>query len=427
MADASAGFARRCERRSLNARDSREDGMAFALDRRTRTEGARQTISCDRFLSEELPRLIRAHGEMVAAGMRRLEAPPLALKVDEKVWTLRSAGDSMEVIGARADDALLLTLTADQFSDLAQNLLSLTGLLIGGNLPFSNGTLAEVSAWDALWLTLLEGWTVVEDGLTFTGLDGQPLDLHRRFLVDDDPGEIAHFLRETGYVRLRGWLAPSDLAEISADMDRALPGFSEGDGKSWWATVEDGSRRCVRLQKFFPHSPTLSRILEGEIGERLRRTLGGADTLLPIEKNVEALFKPVGVVAGLSNLSFHRDCQLGRHSYACCKITLGLPLTPTNDENGLLQVVAGSHRVAMPMIAAQAGPYLPVVGLATEVGDVTAHLSCTLHGSTPPLLAERRVVYAGTQLPPRDDRPASTDNAADHIRRDINTLLGTAQ
>ena len=37
--------------------------------------------------------------------------------------------------------------------------------------------------------------------------------------------------------------------------------------------------------------------------------------------------------------------------------------------------------------------------LPTQTGDVTVHLSCTLHMSYPPVTAERQVLYTGFSLP----------------------------
>jgi len=41
------------------------------------------------------------------------------------------------------------------------------------------------------------------------------------------------------------------------------------------------------------------------------------------------------------------------------------------------------------------------VALATATGDVTVHLSCTLHMAQPPTERERRVLYTGFGLTPR--------------------------
>ena len=44
---------------------------------------------------------------------------------------------------------------------------------------------------------------------------------------------------------------------------------------------------------------------------------------------------------------------------------------------------------------------LPAVDLPTRTGDITVHLSCTLHKSQPPVERERRVLYTGFRLPLR--------------------------
>lgn len=62
----------------------------------------------------------------------------------------------------------------------------------------------------------------------------------------------------------------------------------------------------------------------------------------------------------------------------------------------------------MPVDLALSDPYLPIVTVATQPGDLTVHVSCTLHESTPPVTTERRVMYAPFKLAPRagDDAPA---------------------
>jgi hypothetical protein len=55
----------------------------------------------------------------------------------------------------------------------------------------------------------------------------------------------------------------------------------------------------------------------------------------------------------------------------------------------------------MPPTLANTAPYLPVVALPTDTGDLTVHLSCTLHEAQPPLAEERKVMYTGFRLAPR--------------------------
>jgi hypothetical protein len=40
------------------------------------------------------------------------------------------------------------------------------------------------------------------------------------------------------------------MATIAEDIDRAVPAYEEGDGKSWWAVLADGTRRGVNTQVY---------------------------------------------------------------------------------------------------------------------------------------------------------------------------------
>lgn len=364
--------------------------MAAPLDRRTRSDADLHHVSMDEFVDQVLPPLLERNGDLLDRGIEALAAPSLTLAVGDRSWTYPGGEGELTV---RLDD--------EAFSDWAQLNRSFNGMNVMGQLDH-DGTERDVSVWDALWHTLQEGWTVVDDELTFLDRDGSPLDLGRSFTPDDDPADVAHFLREAGYLHLRGWLDPAAMATISDDIDRALPTYTEGDGRSWWAVLADGTRRCVRLQQFLEHSPTTAAILDGDRWDQLRRTMSGPDGRLVNGKEIEALVKPVGVVQGASDVTFHRDCHMGRHPYGCSGTTVGISVTSGSPENGRLRVVAGSHRVAIPVEVAKNDPYLPVVAVSTEPGDLTVHLSCTLHEAAPPKAQERRVMYAGFSLTPRE-------------------------
>jgi hypothetical protein len=400
--------------------------MSFKLDRRTRRDEDRHHMTPEEFFALEFPRLAARHGHLVASGMEALAARPLTIEVEGEAWTMRRAGGTVVLQQGAVGDALIVTLTPEQFSDWAQNQMSFNGFTVARNLHYRNGSIEDVSVWDSLWICLLEGWVATDDQLSFLDRHGAPLDLATSFGPDDDPADIAHFLREAGFLHLKGWLDPADMDRIMADMDRVLPLYHEGDGKSWWATLEDGTRRCVRLQRFIEHSPTTARVLSGEAWMRMRRILGRENELAPKpveERTIEALYKPVGVVSGPSDVSFHRDCHLGRHAYVCSRMTIGIALTSTTKENGYLQVAAGSHRVAMPVEIAKTRPYLPVVALPTASGDLTVHLSCTLHESKPPVFAERRVMYTEIPLAPPSDVTGFVDTSVNELRERVNDIL----
>jgi hypothetical protein len=404
--------------------------MSYALDRRTRRDEDRRRLTPEAFFIGTFPQLAAAHGPMVAEGIKTLDAPPLTVEVEGSAWTVQRQGDTIAAHRGGVDGALRIALTTDQFSDWAQNQVSFNGFLTMRALELQAGDVLDVSIWDSLWIALLEGWPVADDAIAFRDRQGAPLDLAAAFTPHDDPADIAHFLREAGYLHLKGWLDPTDMVRVIAEMDLALPHYRQGDGKSWWATLKDGARCCVRMQDFVAHSPTTARILSGETWARLRETIAGRDALAEVpvqERIIEALYKPLGVVSGPSDVSFHRDCHLGRHAYVCARMTVGIPLTSTPAENGGLRVVAGSHRVAMPVEIAKTRPYLPVVALTPQAGDLTVHLSCTLHEATPPVFAERRVMYTEIPLAPPASALGPIDTSVDEIRDRMDDIYREAE
>ena len=387
--------------------------MPVGLDRRTRSVADVRPLTVDKFTTDHLPPLVERHGHLVVAGVEALLAPPLAVESGGRAWSLTVVDDELVVRDGVVDGAIVVTLDRDQFSAWAHLQRSLAGLALAGELQVRGDTDRDVAVWDSLWLTLNEGWPVVDDGLAFVDVDGSALDLGRSFTRDDDPDAIAHFLREAGYLHLRHWLDPADMAAVADEMDEALPHYTEGDGRSWWAVMQDGTHRCVRMQQFLPHSPTMARVFQSDRWDQLRRTVQADDELVqgrPGDHVVEALVKPPGVERGISDVSFHRDCHLGGHPYGCSGVDIGFAVTGSDESTGRLQVVAGSHRVGIPAIVAMTDPYLPVVSVFTEPGDLTVHLSCTLHESTPPVTTPRKVMYAPFSLAPRaGDVPAKAD------------------
>ncbi|MBL7501490.1 phytanoyl-CoA dioxygenase family protein [Frankia sp. CNm7] len=399
--------------------------MPVALDRRTRLDADLRKVTMEDFLASAFPDLAARHGALVAQGVERLGAAPLAIEIGDRSWSFSAADGGLAVSPGVADGALVVTFDADQFSDWVQNQRSFNAMITVRELRYRGGDERDVSVWDSLWLTLLEGWPVVDDGIEFLDRHGAPLDLGRVLTPDDDPADVAHFLREAGFLHLRGWVDPVAMREVSQDIDRALPDYHEGDGRSWWATLADGTRRCVRLQDFVARSPRTAAIVGSDLWDRLRQTLAGNDDLVqrPVGgKGLEALIKPKGVVSGASDVSFHRDCHFGRHAYQCSGTVVGIAVTASGAANGQLRVVAGSHRVLMPVEIAKSRPYLPVVAVPTEPGDLTVHLSCTLHESTPPLVQERRVMYTGFGLAPRD-AGATGGQALAELRERVSRIL----
>jgi hypothetical protein len=308
---------------------------------------------------------------------------------------------SCEVIAGTLPEAARLRLGAEELSDLVNDQRTPMTFFTGGTLDMPSGSLRDFLDW---WLVLRAALDrrplYVPGSITFVDREGEKLDLRRSFRPEDSAEEMSHFLQEAGYLHIAGVFSEEEMGRVSHDMDRAAPSYGDGDGRSWWVTTSDGRRRLVRMQSFNEHSQTTDGILRDERFLRLGTIPGDGHVHTGLEGNaIEALIKPLGVVQGISDVPWHKDCSLGRHSYECCSMTVGISVTGADAVSGQLRVVAGSHRALIWPALEQPGRDLPEVDLPTRTGDVTVHLSCTLHMSQPPQERERRVMYTSFRLP----------------------------
>ena len=144
-------------------------------------------------------------------------------------------------------------------------------------------------------------------------------------------------------------------------------------------------------------SPAGKSAAESDVFKRICGLTGDAFAFPP--SCIEALIKPAGVRTGPSEIRWHKDCWQGRHSLFCNGITIGILCAPSNEQTGGFRIMAGSHRTNFAAIDRDiADVDLPVRALYGEPGDLTVHLSCAMHETTPPLRGERRVMYAGFSL-----------------------------
>jgi hypothetical protein len=388
----------------------------MSVDLRSRTDGPREAVDPAQFFDHDLPAALDVYRDAVAPGVGWLDLRPMTIEVEEGAWTLSVRDDRVHVDVGSQVDAARVRLEADQLDGLVHDQQTFMGMWSSGRLDQQAGRLGDALDW---WLVLraaLDGRPIYEPGaVTFRDGDGAPLDLHRTFGAEDDRDDMRHFLEEAGYLHIQGLFTDDEMNAVSEDMDRAGPVYAPDDGRSWWARTADGERKLVRMQGFDELSPSTKALIDDP------RFLGLAE--IPDDghafgarsnNRIEALFKPIGIVEGISDVPWHKDCSLGRHSYECCSLTVGISVTGADDVSGQLRVRAGSHRALMWSALDQPGCDLPVVELPTRTGDVTVHLSCTLHMAQPPVERERRVMYSGFSLPPFDPKAAAEGRA--HLR-----------
>lgn len=387
----------------------------MGVDVRTRVDGPIDMVDPSRLFEVELVERFDEAAATLEPAVRWLDPPPVAVHVGGDAWTL-STDDGRVVVRPGAHSERRLDVGVEALSELVADLVTPMAWFISGALD-SDVRLERLLDWWVLLRAALDDRTphVPGEPLGFTSADGAPLDLGRAFRPEDDPAEMQHFLSEAGFLHLRGVFDPGEMAAIAADMDRAAPHYHEGDGRSWWARTADGEQRLVRLQGFDRHSETLADLLESDRFRRLGELGGSGHEFGDFGPNrVEALVKPIGVVEGISDVPWHKDCANGRHSYDCCSLTVGVSVTGADAASGQLRVVAGSHRVLVWPAFVRKGQDLPLLDLPTSTGDVTIHLSCTTHMAQPPVERERRVLYTAFTLPAAD--PEATRAARAKLR-----------
>jgi hypothetical protein len=349
-----------------------------------------------------LPALAAAAADRVAPGATELSPRRVAIVVDGEACCSLAFDDGAVVVTPGVSSERRWLLTGEELTDLVHDVQTPMSFLSSGRLAVEGGVrLEDTLDWWVILRAILDGQTVhTTGGVTFEH------ELGRTFQADASGTELAAYLTDVGYLHVAGLFTADEMAAVSADMDAAAPTYSDGDGNSWWARTADGANRLVRMQRFQEHSPTVTSLLQDD---RLRRFAGltgdghGARDIRRGANVIEALVKPIGVVEGISDVPWHKDCSLGRHSYRCCSLTVGISVTGADETCGQLRVVAGSHRAHIQPAFVRRGLDLPIIDLPTATGDVTVHLSCTLHMAQPPVTAERRVLYTGFDLPTRGE------------------------
>ena len=391
----------------------------MTIDLRTRDDVDVETIDVAEFFGSALPGLAAERSALAVPGARELGVRPFTVETSSGSWTLSVDDDAVRVRAGGGGHATA-RLDADEITDIVHDRRTPMTLLAAGTLDMPEGELGDFLDWWVVLRSLLDARAVHTAGtVAFADREGGALDLRRSFTVDEDPAELAYYLGEAGYLHLTEVFTPAEMAQVSADMDTAAPRYFDGDGRSWWATTANGEQRAVRLQRFQEESAATAALLQDERLLRLATLTG--DGHVPREQGgnkIEALVKPIGVVKGISDLPWHKDCSLGRHSSRCCSMTVGISVTGADERSGQLAVVAGSHRALVQPAFFRESWGLPAVPLPTRTGDVTVHCSCTLHMSQAPVERERRVMYTDFVLPPRagDDPAPSSAGVIDRVR-----------
>jgi hypothetical protein len=379
----------------------------MSIDLRIRSDADQREVEPEVFFRETLPGRLDLHQQRIAPGASELRLETFTFEIDGAPWTLAWSGDRATV-RPEGGGRCRVRLTRDQLADVVNDHVTPVGLMSNALLDMPEGGLPDFLNW---WLVLraaLDGRRIHARGdVRFA------VPLGRTFTPDDPDEEMRAYLEDAGYLHIRGFFSEAEMAAIEADYPRAAPHYRKGDPAAWFATTHDGEEHLVRMEGFDRHSETTVELISSERFQRLGRIPMNGH--VPVRKpgtRVGALYKPIGIARGISDLPWHKDCSLGRHSYECCSLTVGISVTGADADSGQLRVVPGSHRTLVwPAPTIQPGLDLEPTDLPTRTGDVTIHLSCTQHMSQPPRLRTRKVLYTGFALPAGDPEAAKRGRA----------------
>ena len=276
--------------------------------------------------------------------------PSLTIRLtDGSSCTYRSDGHDLTIAVGGADGKVVAEMDQAAFSDFANEMWSVFGLLYAGRVQIKQGTFEQFAAWEptlqALWFDRPIYSPAIVDALVDRA--GKPLDLARSFTMADDHDEMAHFLRTTGYLVLRDVFTTSEIDELNALIADEKATAASGDNRSWWATDADGHEVCCRLTYLGLRRDEFARLAQDP---RLRDIVALTDVdMLPCTDRLDGMsvvIKNPAIVSGLSDLPWHRDCAMGGHFVLCPGLNIGIQLDAADADNGQLWYLAGSHRHA---------------------------------------------------------------------------------
>jgi ectoine hydroxylase-related dioxygenase (phytanoyl-CoA dioxygenase family) len=383
----------------------------MSVDLRTRVDTEQAPVEANRFFRETLPPLLDAHHDLIAPGARELPLLDFCIETDGEPFSLAWQGDR---VGVRegSGGAARVRLTAGQLSDFVNDQSTPVALMSNQLLDMPEGGLPDFLNWWLVLRSAIDGRRIHARGDVRLGGD-----IRRSFTPDDSDAEMRAFLEEAGYLHIRGLFSEDEMAAVEADYPKAAAHYQKGDVRAWFATTKDGVEHLVRMEAFDRYSETTRALLDEDRFQRIGRIPGIGHVPRQSHGRAGALTKPIGVVKGISDVPWHKDCSLGRHSYECCSLTVGISVSGADAESGQLRVVPGTHRALVwPAPCVQPGLDLEAIDLPTRTGDVTVHLSCTQHMSQPPRKRTRKVLYTGFA------QRAADPEAAERNRRRLNAV-----
>lgn len=313
----------------------------------------------------------------------------LALVTSAGAYTYQAVDGSVDVVAGEDTADTVIEIGLDDWVGLATDLDTAPGLLYSGRAHATRGKPMRFIGWETGLRAMFHGLAPFDpDRADLRDRHGDPLDVTVSFpneTVEDRAAEMTHFLDTAGYLLVRDVFGADEIATLLDDAAALHAEAAPGDDRSWWGRDESGAEVLCRVLDVGGRQSFLD--LAG--AARIRRLVDLAPQTLvdrdpDARDSVTVLWKAPGVVEGLADLPWHRDCGMGGHARNCPTVVVTICLTSGTAEAGELRALPGSHRGGFPFVDGRDVAAPTGVALNVSAGDVSLHYSDLMHVSLAP-------------------------------------------
>jgi hypothetical protein len=347
------------------------------------TASAFPSLDFDRYHRDQLAVILTDRQALALDATQGLGSLALRLP-DGAAFTYRRRDGALEVVPGDETADTVIELDRQSWQGLVHELEAPAGLLYAGRVRCLRGQAIDLVAWEPGLRALYNGRAPYDpDRLDLRDRHRRPLDVERTFVPEDDPEEMAHFLRTAGYLFVRKVFRDEEVAAFRSEADALRGEARQGDHVSWWGKNAAGDEVLCRVTRAatkprlatLPDDPRIV-ALKDLAGEDLVHRKGESDGVTVIYKNPD-------MAEGLGDIPWHRDCGMGGHAVMCPTLIASVYLTPATPETGELRMLPGSLESSFNAHVTRASN-LAGASFRARPGDVSLHYSDTIHAAPPP-------------------------------------------
>ena len=204
--------------------------------------------------------------------------------------------------------------------------------------------------------------------------------------------QLSHY-KEHGYLILKNWIPEQEVQLMRDDVNRMTQDNTITPDVAY-TTLPDRRKVINRISRQLAHSETMRQVYGSPKILSTVASLYGPD-FLPFAESIVIKMPTDG-----APFPWHQDGKFKTGPQPERGLNVGIYLYPSNEKNGCLYVIPGSHlkgQIDIEKEIEQHGQRLPnAIPVATEPGDVVLHSRNLIHGSFPNTSPDLRVtVYFG--------------------------------